>query len=199
MQRRVPPSVEPARSADEYIDDLPLRDKESANASTGKPSPNIQAQPIERVAYGPGTVLKWLCVVAVFMAGMATGTILHAQNDSEGRDAQTVLPPTVEPAPTVTVTEQVTRTRLPESCKRALDDMVKYLDAAAAVGDAHSRQLDIISESYVAILQRDWRALNKQQEAQRKLGRSIGPAASEVLPVLVEVEKGIDKCRSDAR
>jgi hypothetical protein len=76
--------------------------------------------------------------------------------------------------------------------------MTKYLDAASAVGNAHSHQMDIISAGYVAILQKDWKALNELAERQRKLGRTLAPASSKVLPVLVEVRKELDQCSQDA-
>ncbi len=76
--------------------------------------------------------------------------------------------------------------------------MGKYLDAAAAVGNAHSHQLDIISKAYVAIQLKDWKGLNEATERQRQLGRTLGPASSEVLPALVTVKKEMAQCQSDA-
>ena len=190
-------------TADEYIDDLPLRDEEvyskaAENASPDTSPPVTDTQPIERVAIRPGGVVKSLVSVALLATGWAAGSLQYTVFRDEERDIQVTAPPTVEPAPTVTVTVTEQVNRLPESCKKAMRDMGKYLDAAAAVGNAHSHQLDIISDAYVAIQLRDWKKLNDLTDRQRQLGRTLGPASSAVLPVLVDVRKGMAQCQSDA-
>lgn len=99
------------------------------------------------------------------------------------------------PEPTVTVTKTVVE--LPKSCRDALAAFDKYLDAASAVGAANNQQLDIIGAATQAILLRDWKMLSKTAEDQRNLERSLGPAASKVLPVLISVKEGMNQCRSD--
>lgn len=115
--------------------------------------------------------------------------------DDGDRVTQVVEPG--EPAPTVTETKTVTD--LPPSCEQALRDFNKYLDAAYAVGGANNWQLDIIAKANQAILLRDWQGLAEAKEEQRKLERSLAPATSSVLPVLIEVKKGMERCRSDAQ
>jgi hypothetical protein len=205
-RRRVGPEYD-GPTADEYIDDLPIKDGgpsvrdsmrsgKRRDASSADAGVNVHPDPPKPVATVAGGVVVSLCAVALVVIGWTIGTVQFALARDEDRDTQVATTPTTQPpAPVVTVTVE----SLPASCRKALASMDKYLDAAAAVGNAHSHQLDIISESYVAILEKDWRGLNAMQERQRDLGRTLGPASSKVLPVLVEVRKEIDQCRSDAR
>jgi hypothetical protein len=153
---------------------------------------NTDTSGIKRVAIRPATVVGLAIVAAAFTCGWATAALQYVTGNHDSLTHQST------PAPAVTVTETKTVTRLPKSCERALKDMGKYLDAAAAVSDAGDRQLDLLSEAYVAILQKDWRSLNVVSEKQRSLQTDTLPASSKVIPKLVEVRGEIKQCLADA-
>lgn len=129
--------------------------------------------------------------------GWATAALQYTVFDDTPRTSSTAVTTRdeAEPAPTVTVTKTVIE--LPKSCVQALEDFDRYLDAASAVGGANNQQLDIIGKATQAILLKDWQMLGSAAEDQRNLERSLGPASSKVLPVLISVKKGMSKCRSD--
>jgi hypothetical protein len=136
-----------------------------------------------------------LCAVALIVVGWAiaavqytVGTVRPNSNQSEQKEP--------EPAPAVTVTK--TRIELPASCKQALLDFEKYLDAASAISGVNNQQLDLMDEANQAILSRDWKGLAALTERQRKLERELGPASTKVLPVLIQVKEGLKQCQLDA-
>lgn len=185
-------SIDPQRSADDFIGDLPTREYEDAgSADTATDRVNTDTPDIKPVAIRPATVVGLAIVAAAFGCGWATAAMQHVTGDNN----DTLASPSA-PAPAVTVTKTVTE--LPPSCEAALRDMGKYLDAAAAVSDAGDRQIDLISEAYIAILRKDYKGLNVVVEKQRDLQRDTLPASSKVIPKLVELRKGMDQCRSDA-
>lgn len=187
-----PKPLEPRRSSDEYIDDLPTQQYPwEQDASNGHADPNVDTVRIKRVAIRPGTVLGLVLLVAFYACGWATAAMQYVTSNRD--DIQADKP---DPAPTVTVTETVTE--LPASCQRALRDMAKYLDAAAAVSAAGGQQSDILDRAYQAIMQRDWQELNRLREDQHKLESSMLPASSVVIPQLRQVQKELAQCQSDA-
>lgn len=199
--------VEPQRVAADFIDDLPLRpdgpiidgdsDDGVVYASRVRPPVDRTTQPIKEVARGPGCVVVLLCAVAFMVTGWAIAAVQYTfsdrpaaeqTHDQSGTDTQ--------PAPAVTVIK--TETKLPASCKQALEDFAKYLDAAYAVSGVNNQQLDLMDEANQAILSRDWKALAALTERQRTLERELGPASTKVLPVLITVKEGLKQCQSDA-
>jgi len=127
--------------------------------------------------------------------GWATAAVQYTFPDSPGRSSS-VEDNTPPPVPTVTVTKTVIQ--LPESCKQALHDFGLYLDAAYAISGVNNQQLDLMDAVNQAILLKDWKALAALTERQRNLERELGPASAKVLPVLIEVKKGLKQCQSDA-
>ncbi len=127
--------------------------------------------------------------------GWTTAALQHTVFANDEPVTQVVTDRDARPAPTVTVTKTVTS--LPKSCSDALHAFDRYLDAAAIIGGANNQQLDIISKANQAILLRDWKMLGEASEDQRNLERTLGPASSKVLPVLIQVKEGMKKCRSD--
>jgi hypothetical protein len=185
--------IDPRRTASDFIGDLPTREYENMSpADMPSDRVNTDTPGIKRVAIRPATVVGLAVVVAAFTCGWATAALQYVTGEHD----RLAPPPASEPAVTVTKTKTVTR--LPPSCERALRDMGKYLDAAAAVSNAGDRQIDLLSEAYVAILQKDWKGLNAVSEKQRDLQTDTLPASSKVIPKLVEVRKEMNQCLADA-
>jgi hypothetical protein len=102
------------------------------------------------------------------------------------------------PAVTVTVTKTVTKVeeveRLPLSCQKALIGASHTLDSAAAITSANNKQLDIMSEAYVAIVNKNWQRLNALAQQQRDLERSLKvPTVTAMLPYK-DLSRDIDQC-----
>lgn len=185
--------IDPRRVAEDFLGDLPTREYEDAvPADTPTERVNTDTPDIKRVAIRPATVVGLAIVAAAFACGWATAAMQYVTGDRDPLASPSA------PRPTVTVTETRTVTKLPKSCTLAIRDMRKYLDAAAAVSDAGDKQIDLLSEAYVAILQKDWRGLNVVSEKQRDLQTDTLPASSKVIPKLVEVRKEMDQCLADA-
>lgn len=108
------------------------------------------------------------------------------------------LPPAssaqLTPAPKVTVTKTVNQ--MPEACTRALKAAAKVLDAAADTASASDKQLDILSEAYQAILDRDWRKLNTVADKQRELERTLSAPNAKFLPGYLDLKRDIESCLS---
>lgn len=186
--------LEPRRSADDFIDDLPTREYACGqSASIGHAVSDVDTQPIKRVAIRPATVLGLVLLVATWTCGWATAAMQYVTGDRRDESSQASSP---DPAPTETVTKTVTR--LPESCERALRDFAKYLDAASAVSSMGGRQMDILDRAFQAILSKDWKALNQLREDQRRLESDMLPASSKVIPELKDVQEEMIQCQSDA-
>lgn len=172
--------LEPQRTADEYIDDLPLRDGSAPDRTT---------HPTKRASIRPATVVGLLCAVALFVCGWSVAALQYVMGDRSD-----MVPG--EPQPTVTVTVIETEVSLPPACQQALKDFDRYLDAAATISKSGTPQLDIMGEAHRAIILKDWKALNEVVTKQRDLQRQMGPASSKVLPVLIEVKEGMERCQS---
>lgn len=193
MQRRTPEPVEPNRTASDYIDDLPTREYDRpARASNDRG--NTDTSDTKRVAIRPATVVGLAIGVALFACGWTTAAVQHVALDT----SETPPPPAATEPVKPTVTETKTVTALPKSCEAALRDMRMYLDSAAAVSGAGGQQMDIIDDTFVAILTRDWQLLNDLTNRQRALEKSMLPASSKVVPKLVEVREEITQCLTDA-
>lgn len=186
--QRPRPAVEPRRTAEEYIDDLRIK-KSAANAQPVTPGTNRTPGPIQR----PSSVARGMVVLGivavVFGCGWATAAMQYVSRDVGD-------PAPGKPSPVVTVTVTKTVRDLPKACQQALIDFDKYLDGAAAISAANTQQLDLMAEANQAIMLKDWKALGLLTDRQRNLERELGPAASKVLPPLIEVKKGMEKCRS---
>lgn len=81
-------------------------------------------------------------------------------------------------------------------CKRALAGTQKYLEAAVKISSVNGAQLDIFSESYQAILMKDWKELNRLAVRQREIERSLATDKAKVLPQYQPLQKDIGACRS---
>ncbi len=180
--------VEPQYTADEYIDDLPLRDT-SPPASFGGGRANGTTRPIKRAGIRPGTVVGLLGAVALFACGWTIAALQYVTGDR-----LEAVPG--EPLPAVTVTVTETEVSLPPACQKALRDFDKYLDAAASISKANTPQLDLMAEANQAIMLKDWKKLGELTDRQRELERSLGPSSSKLIPVLLQVKKGMETCRS---
>lgn len=186
-----------SHSAGEYIDDLPVYPDRSDVASPGMPDRSGYTPSQQRVASGPGCMVVLLCAVALIVVGWTiaavqytAGTVRPNVEQSSRSERES------KPAPVVTVTKTVTK--LPQSCKQALADFEKYLDAAYAISGVNNQQLDLMDEANQAILSQDWKALAALTERQRTLERELGPASTKVLPVLIQVKEGLKQCQLDA-
>lgn len=79
-----------------------------------------------------------------------------------------------KPAPVVTKvvkgdTKTVTKYKVPDSCRKAFENLDAIIKAAGGLGDAGNSQLDIMSQSHEAIAARDFQMLVKLQEQQNTL------------------------------
>lgn len=187
-----PRVLEGVYTASDYIDGLPTQEYPRASHAVADESPpGTDTPPQKRVAIRPATVVGLLTLVAAFGCGWATAAVQYVTGDRPA-NVQVTKP---ESPPTVTVTK--TEVRLPESCTKAIRDMRKYLDSAEAVSAAGGLQMDLMDESFQAIMQRDWQKLNELRLRQRKLESDMLPDSSRVIPVLKDVRKELDQCTSD--
>lgn len=204
---RVP--IEPERSAGDYVADLPKRGYAScdrtidgetveADALRSGDAPDVHTQPPERVAIRPATVVGLLVVGAAFMCGWSVSALQYVSGNHYKPDTQVTTPANqparTEPDTQSTITVTKTVSKLSESCRAAIGDTQKYLDAAAAMSAANSKQVDLMRESYQAILVSDWKKLNELTERQRALEVSIQPGSHLLLPDLRGVKENVAKC-----
>ena len=195
MRRGKSDAVGASPSAKEYIDDLPVYPDTQADASSEMPGPSGYTADQQRVVSGPGCMVVLLCAVALIVVGWATAALQYTVGSVRPNTSQSDQKE-LEPAPAVTVTK--TKIELPASCKQALLDFEKYLDAAYVISGVNNQQLDLMDEANQAILSRDWKGLAALTERQRKLERELGPASTKVLPVLIQVKEGLKQCQLDA-
>lgn len=125
---------------------------------------------------------------ALFMVGCVIGAVFKPAEVQYEETAPAT------PRPAVTVTKTVTD--MPEVCRRALKSASEILEQAAATASVSDKQLDILSEAYQAILQKDWRQLNTIADKQRTLERELAQYNVEFLPGYLEVKRDLEKCAS---
>lgn len=200
----MPRQIENPATPSEYVDGLrSLRGRDSPNSyinsddvtvtvmESGNPAYRIKG--VDTRTRGP---VGCLVVAAVFVAGMCTGAALI---DSPAPiTVETATSPTVSPTPTSRRTKPAPAPKppMPAACQRALDGASKYLDSAARISDAGSRQHDILSEAYTAIIARDWRKLNDLSERQNAMERELVGDKGEMLPAQPSLMKDLATCRS---
>jgi hypothetical protein len=111
--------------------------------------------------------------------------------------------PTAAPAPAVTETvvveKHVPDPTVPASCERALESMLKILDQADTVAGHDGQQLDIMSNAYQAIYQKDWKRLNDLSDKQRRLWFDLTEETRVVLPEIPDIQKDVEQCRQEGQ
>lgn len=193
----MPFPIENPGEPDDYI--AGLRSKGPANFhvvdANDQHSFNRSSDPTETIKGMPNGApigLGLLVTVAACVVGCAIGAVLKPAEvqyvESPSAAAST------QPQPTVTITKTVTVHEMPEACSRALKSASEILEQAAVTASASDKQLDILSEAYQAILQKDWRKLNTIADKQRALERELAQSNVEFLPGYLDLKRDIDKC-----
>lgn len=178
---------------DDIVDGLPIRESDfdvvgHALDSDSSSDPRDSIAPSRIVAGRPPRVLRWAMMAGAVALAFACGT---------GHGEKSTEPAAMPPAPKqVTVTVTVTKTSFPKECIKALEDIQKYLDAAAKIASVSGKQLDILDAAYQAILLRDTKKLNDLADRQRTLARQMAEPAATLLPDLGILNQEIKLCHS---
>jgi hypothetical protein len=137
-------------------------------------------------------------LVVVAVCGIGAGGLINEKSGTDAAEHQGSTSSHAAGTVTATVTVTETKYALPDSCRRVMEGWEKYLHAAAEITSANGAQLDIMSEAYQAILQKDWKKLNDLTDRQRKLEHDLSGETLKLLPNLEQITKDIKQCNSDA-
>lgn len=199
----MPKQIQNPGTPESYVDGLRTQGARNSYVDSGdvvatvteSGNPTYRIKGVDTRLPGPVGCLAWL---AVFAVGVATGAVLIAQSDptpTETAHAPTVSQPPPESRNTKPA-KPAPKPTLSAECQRTLDGMEKYLDSAVRISDAGSRQHDILSEAYTAILAKDWKKLNDLSERQFAMERELVGDKARVLPEQQALMKDLATCRS---
>lgn len=136
-----------------------------------------------------------LAGVVVFSMGRCSGL----EGATTGDEPERI--PT--PAVTKTVkgdTKTVVKYKTPDSCRKALENLDKIIEAASGLADAGNPQLDIMSGSHEAIAGRDFQELVKLQEEQNKLNdKTVDHVKALEVDLLPSYRRYEKQCVNDAK
>lgn len=183
------------------------RNLNNKSALAGKKTPVITGVPIDTdrwefpskpyrprspdVDSGRHHLIGWISRAAVcgviFTCGAGFGGLINAPPEDSDNPS---------PQPTV-IRETATRTVnvLTQPCAQVLRNAELLMKSVYAITDSRGTQLDILDESYTAILRKDWRELNELTDRQRELGRLLAADSADLLPSSADFQRDIQQCR----
>ena len=106
-----------------------------------------------------------------FLVGMLVGAVAWGvvTSDDPHSDVTVGSPTTKTEEPTVEVREVKVKQRLSDDCLAEIRLTRQVAKTTREVGWAYNPQEEIISQSFQAIISKDWPALNEQKQAQINL------------------------------
>jgi citrate lyase beta subunit len=137
----------------------------------------------------------WLVVALISTITFSFGSMLNPsriETRTIVHTAPTVVtvPPTAQPAPTVTVTRDV----MPASCKAALTYLQQLATTTQAIINVGGKAQALLQDAYVAIADKDLAAINKTADDIHKLDNSISDPALNYQNVMHNASESTDSC-----
>lgn len=188
----MPRQIEPEHSVDDYVDGLRRKSTGKSDASTKPYGPTQTVKPLDTRQRRP---IAWV------LSGVALGVILTAVCSAPFRSSAPGATANSEPTAIKTVVEYVDRPvpDIPTVCREALAGVSEYLDSAAAITSANNAQLDIMSQSYQAIIGKDWKKLNELSDRQRDLEKALTDDTVRVMIPRADLQRKIEQCQAIAK
>jgi hypothetical protein len=134
-------------------------------------------------------------VISTILGALVVTPFAWAFGYAQHPDAVRVGPPVV--TRTVTVEKPVERKSYPDSCTKAMYLIRQTLPDQAAIVSAANPQLDVLDESYRAIMAGDVHKLNAASEKQRKLHSDLSDHTGAVLRNKDQIMQLIGQCEKD--